>query len=87
MIVRLDAPLYFLNAGVAQTMIREIAATQPQPRALLIDLGASGDLDVPTMDLIADVDVKLRTPGRDAHVRPDARRRARPAGAGAVSST
>ena len=63
MIVRLDAPLYFLNAGVAQTMIRDIAATQPAPRALLIDLGASGDLDIPTMDLIADVDVKLRQRG------------------------
>ncbi len=63
MIVRLDAPLYFLNAGVAQTMIREMAATQPAPRAVLIDLGASGDLDIPTMDLLADVDVKLRKRG------------------------
>ncbi len=63
MMVRLDAPLYFLNAGVAQIMIRELAATQPQPRAVLIDLGASGDLDIPTMDLLADVAVKLR--GRD----------------------
>ena len=63
LIVRVDAPLYFLNAGVAQTMIREIAATQPQPRALLIDLGASGDLDIPTMDLLADVAVKLRARG------------------------
>ncbi len=63
MIVRLDAPLYFLNAGVAQTMIRDMAATQPEPRALLIDLGASGDLDIPTMDLLADVDVKLRNRG------------------------
>ena len=60
MVVRLDAPLYFLNAGVAQTQIRDIAATQPQPQAVLIDLGASGDLDIPTMDLIADVAVKLR---------------------------
>jgi MFS superfamily sulfate permease-like transporter len=63
MIVRLDAPLYFLNAGVAQTIIRDMAATQPEPRALLIDLGASGDLDIPTMDLLADVDVKLRNRG------------------------
>ena len=63
MIVRLDAPLYFLNAGVAQTNIRELAATQPQLRAVLIDIGASGDLDVPTMDLIADVAVKLRDRG------------------------
>ena len=59
--MRLDAPLYFLNAGVAQIMIRELAATQPQPCAVLIDLGASGDLDVPTMDLLADVAVKLRS--------------------------
>ncbi|MFO7635076.1 MAG: SulP family inorganic anion transporter [Caldilinea sp.] len=63
MIVRLDAPLYFLNAGVAQTIIREMSAALPEPRALLIDLGASGDLDIPTMDLLADVDVKLRNRG------------------------
>ena len=63
MIVRLDAPLYFLNAGVAQTNIRDLAATQPQPQVLLIDLGASGDLDVPTMDLMADVAVKPRGRG------------------------
>ena len=63
MVVRLDAPLYFLNAGVAQTLIRDMAATQPQPQAVLIDLGASADLDIPTIDLIADVAVKLRTRG------------------------
>lgn len=55
--------LYFLNAGVAQTNIRELAATEPTPRALLIDLGATGDLDVPTMDLLADVVAKLRARG------------------------
>ena len=58
--VRLDAPLDFLNAGVAQTGIRELAATQPAPRALLIDLSASGDRDIPTMGLLADVAVKSR---------------------------
>jgi SulP family sulfate permease len=63
MIVRVDAPLYFLNAGVAQTTIREMAASQPSPRALLIDVGASGDFDIPTMDLLADVAVKLRLRG------------------------
>jgi high affinity sulfate transporter 1 len=63
MVVRLDAPLYFLNAGVAQTMIREMAVNQPRPQAVLIDLGASSDLDIPTMDLIADVTAKLRNQG------------------------
>lgn len=63
MIVRLDAPLYFLNAGVAQAGIRELAGAQPTPRAILIDLGVSGDLDIPTMHLIADAAVKLRERG------------------------
>ena len=63
MIVRLDTPLYFLNAGVAQTGIRELAAGQPAPASLLIDIGGSGDLDIPTMDLIADVATKLRERG------------------------
>ena len=66
MIVRLDAPLYFLNAGVAQINIRALAATQPHTRAPLIDIGASGVLDVPTMDLLADVTVTATSVTGDA---------------------
>ena len=56
------------------------AALSADP-GLAVGLPAAADLDVPPMDLLADVAVKLRRTGRDAHVRPDVRRRARSPGA------
>ena len=55
-IVRLDAPLYFFNANVARTQILDlVAARQPEPRGVLIDLAASADLDVTTSDVLFDL--------------------------------
>jgi SulP family sulfate permease len=40
LIVRLDAPLYFLNANVARGQVLDlVAASQPAPKAVLFDLG------------------------------------------------
>ena len=53
LVVRLDAPLYFFNANVARTQIRDLLrARQPAPRGLLIDLAATADLDVTTTDML-----------------------------------
>jgi len=53
LIVRLDAPLYFLNANVACGQIMElIAASQPPPKGVLFDLGASADLDIASLDML-----------------------------------
>jgi hypothetical protein len=51
-ILRLDAPLYFFNANVARTQILEQAASDPPPQAILLDLGASADLDIGTADML-----------------------------------
>ena len=52
-IIRLDAPLYFFNANVAKAQILElVAARQPEPRGVLIDLAATSDLDVTTADML-----------------------------------
>ena len=52
-IIRLDAPLYFFNANVAKTQILDIvAARQPEPRGVLIDMAATADLDVTTADML-----------------------------------
>ncbi len=62
-IVRLDAPLYFFNANVAKAQILElVAARQPEPRGVLLDLAATADLDVTTADM-------LMTMIRDLHAR------------------
>ncbi len=55
-IVRLDAPLYFFNSNVAKAQILElVAARQPEPRGILIDLAATADLDVTTTDMLHDM--------------------------------
>jgi SulP family sulfate permease len=45
-ILRLDAPLYFFNANVARTQILTCTQSDPPPQAILLDLGASADLDI-----------------------------------------
>ena len=53
LVVRIDAPLYFFNANVARTQIRDLLrARRPAPHGLLIDLAATADLDVTTTDML-----------------------------------
>ncbi len=60
-IVRLDAPLYFFNANVAMAQILDlVAARQPGPRGVLIDLAATADLDVTTADMLHELHADLR---------------------------
>ena len=61
LIVRLDAPLYYFNANVARSQILELVdARRPPPRAVLIDLAATADLDVTTSDMLLDLVANLR---------------------------
>ncbi len=58
-ILRLDAPLYFFNANVArQEILQQVAAHSP--RAILLDLGATADLDIGTSDMLRDLNADLR---------------------------
>ena len=53
LVVRLDAPLYFFNANVARSQILAlVAATDPPPTGILIDLAATADLDVTSADML-----------------------------------
>ena len=78
-ILRLDAPLYFFNANVARTQILAQIDDTP-PRAILLDLGASADLDIGTSDMLRDLNSDLRQANIDllfAQVRGSVRRRMR----------
>jgi MFS superfamily sulfate permease-like transporter len=82
-ILRLDAPLYFFNANVARTQILEQTKTEPRPRAILLDLGASADLDIGTSDMLRDLIDGLRRDNIDvllAQVRGSLRQRMRVTG-------
>ena len=66
LIVRLDAPLYFLNANVARGQILDlISSSQPAPVAVLFDLGASADLDIASLDMLKNLVVELDEIGID----------------------
>jgi high affinity sulfate transporter 1 len=61
-ILRLDAPLYFFNANVAKTQILDIVAAQePPPQGVLVDLAATADLDVTTTDMLFELVADLRS--------------------------
>ncbi len=63
-ILRLDAPLYFFNANVARTQILGQTKENP-PRAIILDLGASADLDIGTSDMLQALISDLRQAGID----------------------
>lgn len=82
-ILRLDAPLYFFNANVARTQILEQRGVEPPPQAILLDLGASADLDIGTSDMLRDLISDLRRANIDlllAQVRGSVRQRMRVTG-------
>ena len=84
LIVRLDAPLYFLNANLARSQILDLVmAARPRPAAILFDLGASADLDVASLDMLKNLVRELDEAGVDvllAQVRGKVRDRLRKAG-------
>jgi SulP family sulfate permease len=54
LIVRLDAPLYFFNSSVTRSQILALVDGQPSPpRTVILDVGATADLDVTTTDMLA----------------------------------
>jgi len=80
-IFRMDAPLYFFNSNVAHTQISDrIAATDPPPKAILLDIGATNDLDVASLDTVGEMVEDFRRRGLDVglvHVRGGVRDRLR----------
>jgi MFS superfamily sulfate permease-like transporter len=82
-LLRLDAPLYFFNANVARSQILEQKGLEPPPQAILLDLGASADLDIGTADMLRDLSSDLRQAGIElllAQVRGSVRERMRVTG-------
>lgn len=55
-IFRMEAPLFYFNASVADKQIRDqVSKSKPPPKAILIDLSASGDLDIVSTDMLRDL--------------------------------
>ncbi|HEX6868857.1 MAG TPA: STAS domain-containing protein, partial [Candidatus Limnocylindrales bacterium] len=60
LILRPNVPLTFVNADVAKDQVMDLlhAAEEP-PRALILDIGATADLDVATTDMLTALAVEL----------------------------
>jgi sulfate permease, SulP family len=53
LVVRLDAPLYFFSASVARAeILAQVDAELVTPRVVIVDVGATSDLDVTTTDML-----------------------------------
>lgn len=80
LILRVDAPLYFFNANVARTTILDLITTGKDIRAVILDIGASADLDLTTVDMLRDLVNELRERKIElifAHARGSVRERMR----------
>ena len=84
LILRPDVPLTFVNSNVAKdqivAMVRE---AQPPPEAVVLDLSATADLDIATIDMFGELIAFLRDRGvalRLAQVRGTVRDRMRRSG-------
>ena len=61
LIVRPDVPLYFANASEAHSQIRTLISEYEQTiDVLIIDLGASADLDIASTDMLMNLVAELR---------------------------
>lgn len=55
LILRLDAPLYFFNANVARKGILDLVTAGKDLRAVILDIGATTDLDLATVDMLREL--------------------------------
>jgi high affinity sulfate transporter 1 len=63
-IVRLDAPLFFANAVLLRDEIRKLVfAADPRPKAVLIDLEATSELDLSSADMLSELVTEMKTQG------------------------
>ncbi len=60
LILRLDAPLYFFNANVARRGILDLVTAGKDLRAVILDIGATTDLDLATVDMLRELVDSLR---------------------------
>jgi high affinity sulfate transporter 1 len=75
--IRLDAPLLFLNAALLRDEVRAtLRAAEPRPEVVIVDVEASSDLDIESLDILVRLAEHVRDDGAElwlAAVRAGAR--------------
>jgi len=62
-ILRFDAPLFFANSRTFRDLIRELAASEPPPRWILVAAEPITDVDTTAADMLHDLDEELNAKG------------------------
>ena len=64
LLARVDGPLFYANAFHSKQRLLELLdAADPPPQALVLDLSGAADLDVETLDSLAELEHTLRAKG------------------------
>ena len=84
LLLRLESPLFYANAALVTARIKQFAgAGEPAPRAVILDIGANGRLDITSCEKLSGLVTDLRSAGIDfalAEVRAPTVEHARRAG-------
>jgi anti-anti-sigma regulatory factor len=63
-ILRFQGPLFFATASALQARVRELVADRPEVRAVVLDLGATADVDLTAGEALRQIAVDLARDGR-----------------------
>jgi MFS superfamily sulfate permease-like transporter len=64
LVARVDGPLFYANSvSVKERLLELVRARDPRPRALVLELAESPDLDVETLDALGDLATMLAAEG------------------------
>ena len=76
-ILRFQGPLFFANASALQARVRELVAARPEIHAVVLDLGATADVDLTAGEALRQIAQRPRPRWPPPGGRPAARRRPR----------
>jgi MFS superfamily sulfate permease-like transporter len=84
LVLRLEAPFFYANASLVVEAVKRLAgASEPPPRAVILDFGPNGNLDITSSEKLRELVTSLRSAEIDfalAEVRKPARDAARRSG-------
>jgi high affinity sulfate transporter 1 len=70
-LLRLDAPLLFLNAALLRDQVRDaVRAAEPVARVVLVDIEATSDLDIGSLDVLVRLAEQVREDGVELWLAP-----------------
>jgi MFS superfamily sulfate permease-like transporter len=66
LVLRLEAPIFYANASVLAERVKVIVGTaEPTPHAVILDVGANGELDITSSEILEQLVLTLRSAGVD----------------------